>query len=203
MLYKIKEEEEMIASEPDMSFEGYTYADYVNFKFEYMVELIKGRIFKMSPAPRTSHQTILGNLYLTIGNYLKSKTCKVFLAPFDVILPIANKKGNKATTVVQPDIVVICNPAILKEAGCFGVPDFLIEILSPSTAKKDYQNKYEVYEEAGVNEYWIISPEGKSVEIFILENTKYKRIGTFLEGDVISSATLPGLEINLEEVFAM
>jgi Uma2 family endonuclease len=202
MSYKIKEEEEpSMAAEPDMTYGEYTYADYVNFKFDYMVELIRGRIFKMSPAPRITHQKISGNLFVKLSLYLEKRTCKIFHAPIDVILPIANKKDYNATTVVQPDLVIICNPAIIQETGCFGVPDFLIEILSPSTAKKDYQNKYDVYEEAGVNEYWIVSPEALTVEIFVLENKKYKRVGTFLDGDVISSATLPGLKIKVKEIF--
>jgi Uma2 family endonuclease len=201
-LYKIKEEEEpSMTAEPDLTFGEYTYADYVKFKFDYMVELIRGRIFKMSPAPRIAHQKISTNLTRLIANFLENKTCQVYHAPIDVILPIASKKDYNATTVVQPDLVIICNPAIIQETGCFGVPDFLIEILSPSTAKKDYQNKYDVYEEAGVNEYWIVSPEALTVEIFVLENKKYKRVGTFLDGDIIGSVTLPGLEINVDEIF--
>jgi Uma2 family endonuclease len=194
--------DENIVNEPEAMYgQTYTYADYVNFKFEEMVELIKGKIFKMSPAPRTSHQKISMGLSTIIFNFLKNKQCQVFHAPFDVILPIGNKKNDKATTVVQPDIVVICDPEIIKEAGCFGVPNLLIEILSPSTAKKDLQDKYNVYEEAGVDEYWIVYPEIHYIEVFILENNKYKPKVSYFKDDILKTAILPGLEIKIEDIF--
>jgi Uma2 family endonuclease len=200
--HKDSKDEILVVNEPEAMYgQTYTYADYVNFKFEEMVELIKGKIFKMSPAPRTTHQKISGNLFVCFATYLKHKQCQVFHAPFDVILPIGNKKNDNATTVVQPDIVVICNPEIIKEAGCFGVPNLLIEILSPSTAKKDLQDKYNVYEEAGVDEYWIVTPEIQCIEVFVLENNKYQRKGTYLKGDTVTPISLPELVIDLDEIF--
>src|SRR5690606_17818669 len=147
----------------------YTYADYLSFSFDYMVELIRGKIFKMSPAPKTIHQQISIRLSSHIFNELKGKKCQVFSAPFDVILPIAGKERLQSTTVVQPDIVIICNSDIVEEAGCFGAPDWIIEILSPHTSKKDLQLKYDIYEEAGVKEYWIVMPEQQLIEVFLLE----------------------------------
>ncbi|MFM2394395.1 MAG: hypothetical protein RLZZ546_2377 [Bacteroidota bacterium] len=179
----------------------YTYADYLKFEYEEMVELIRGRIFKMSPAPRTNHQIVSMNLSNIIYNSFKEKTCRVFNAPTDVILPIANKKRETATTVVQPDIFVICDLSIIEDSGIFGVPDLIIEILSPHTKKKDLQNKYDVYEEAGVKEYWIAMPEQKLVEVFVLENQKYKRIQTYVHTDILDCVTMPGLTIDLNEVF--
>jgi Uma2 family endonuclease len=179
----------------------YTYADYLKFEYEEMVELIRGRIFKMSPAPNTNHQRILGRLHLKLHNLLNGKKCEIFLAPTDVILPIANKKRESATTVVQPDIFVICNTSIVENGGIFGVPDLIIEILSPHTKKKDLQNKYDVYEEAGVKEYWIAMPEQKLVEVFVLENQKYKRIQTYVHTDILDCVTIYGLTIDLNEVF--
>jgi Uma2 family endonuclease len=179
----------------------YTYADYMKFEFEEMVELIRGKIFRMSPTPSSSHQLAAGNFYGPIWQLLKKSPCQVFIAPFDVILPIADKKRDKATTVVQPDICVICNPHIIEDAGCFGVPDWIIEILSPHTRKKDLQLKYDVYEEAGVKEYWIVMPQEKLVEVFILENGKYKRINTYAQDDELPSHTFPELVFKLEEVF--
>jgi Uma2 family endonuclease len=126
-----------ILNEPDVNYGyEYTYADYLKFEFEEMVELIKGKIFPMSPAPRSKHQLINGNIFGPLWSFLKNKKCQVFIVPFDVILPIANKKREKATTVVQPDICVICNPELVEEAGCFGVPDWIVEILSPHNSKK-------------------------------------------------------------------
>lgn len=179
----------------------YTYADYLKFEFEEMVELIRGKIFRMSPAPKASHQSVSVSLSSMIWTYLKGKTCRVYEAPFDVILPVSNKKREKATTVVQPDICVICNPEIVEEAGCFGVPDWIIEILSPHTSKKDLQLKYDVYEEAGVKEYWIVMPQEKLIEVFILENSKYKRVKTYAQDDEVPSNTLPALSLKLEDVF--
>ncbi|HMS67330.1 MAG TPA: Uma2 family endonuclease [Saprospiraceae bacterium] len=179
----------------------YTYADYLKFEFEEMVELIRGKIFRMSPAPKTIHQKVSGNLLGIFWQYLKQRECQVFHAPFDVILPVANKKREKATTVVQPDIVVICKPEIIEEGGCFGVPDLIIEILSPHTSKKDLQLKYDVYEEAGVPEYWIVMAELQLVEVFVLEYGKYQRITTYVKEDQIMPRSLPGLTIHLDEIF--
>ena len=111
----------------------YTYADYMKFEFEEMVELIRGKIFRMSPAPRSYHQEISGNLFLIFGIYFKNNPCKVFHAPFDVVLPIHHSTKDKSTTVVQPDICVICDLTKIDYAGCFGAPDLVIEIISKST----------------------------------------------------------------------
>ncbi len=191
-----------VANEPVMEYEReYTYADYLKFQFEEMVELIRGKIYKMSPAPKTSHQKISINFCVEIGYYLKGKKCQIFEAPTDIVLPIANKKRNKSTTVVQPDICIICNPIIIEDTAIFGVPDWIIEILSPSTAKKDRIEKYEVYEEAGVGEYWIVSPEYETVEVFLLENGKYSKKYVLDKNDKVKPFTLPELEIDLKEVF--
>ena len=90
----------------------YTYADYMKFELEEMVELIRGKIFRMSPAPKSYHQEIVGNLFLELGNYFKERACKAYLSPFDVVLPIENKTKNTSTTVVQPDLCVICDLCI-------------------------------------------------------------------------------------------
>lgn len=191
-----------VINEPIVPYDyEYTYADYLKFEFEEMVELIRGKIHRMSPAPRIVHQVISGELELIIGNYLKGKKCKMFHAPVDVVLPIANKKRTKATTVVQPDIMVICNPYIIEDKAIFGVPNWIIEILSLGTAPKDRGVKYDVYEEAGVGEYWIVSPEYETVEVFLLENGKYSKKYVLDKTEKIKPYTLPELEIDLKEVF--
>lgn len=190
------------ASEPTIDYDKeYTYADYVKFEFEEMVELIRGKIFKMSPAPRTIHQLISGNLFSIFHRFLKNQKCRVFYAPFDVILPIKNKKRDKATTVIQPDICIICTPEIIEDSGCFGVPDFIIEIVAGKQVKKDVQDKFSVYEEAGVSEYWIVFADSRCVEVFVLKNGMYHRINTFADDDAISVFTLPGLSISMDEIF--
>jgi Uma2 family endonuclease len=196
------EEQTNIANEPAIEFEReYTYADYLKFQFEEMVELIRGKIYRMSPAPRLVHQDISSNLEFAIKAFLKNKKCKMYHAPCDVVLPIESKKRNKATTIVQPDIVVICNPYIIEDKAIFGVPNWIIEILSPGTAPKDRGVKYDVYEEAGVSEYWIVSPEYETVEVFLLENGKYSKKYVLDKNGKVSPFTLPELEIDLKEVF--
>jgi Uma2 family endonuclease len=192
----------MKIDDPEVTYgRSFTYADYLKFDFEEMVEIIRGRIFRMSPAPKTLHQRILVNFIRVFSIALLKQKCQVFVAPFDVILPIANEKREKSTTVVQPDICIICDPSIIEEAGCFGVPDLIIEILSPSTTKKDINDKYAVYEEAGVKEYWIVMPESRLVEVFSLVNGLYQRIQTYVDTDTITPITLPDLMIDLSEIF--
>ncbi len=115
----------------------WTYADYLKFDFDYMVELIRGQvcqIYKMTPAPNSWHQEILGDLYVEFRKYFSDHPCKVYLARLDVILPVANEKRNSSTTVVQPDLCVICDLIKIEKAGCFGPPDLLVELLSPHTS---------------------------------------------------------------------
>ncbi len=201
--YKTKDESIIDkVKEPTIDYNKvYTYADYLKLEIEEMVEIIRGRIFRMSPAPRTNHQAISGNIYSAIHQKLKGKPCKVFHAPIDIVLPIENKKRNKSTTVVQPDICVICDPKIIEEKAIFGTPDFVIEIIAGKHVKKDTQIKYSVYEEAGVGEYWIVFADMRFVEVFILENGKFQRLNTFSEDDIIPVKTLPGLEISIDDIF--
>lgn len=188
--------------EPEISYnKHYTYRDYLDFTFEEMVEIIKGKLFRMSPAPSRSHQIISRNLSGTLYNQLKGNTCQFFTAPFDVILPVKGKDYEDSDRVVQPDIVVICDPEKIRERGCFGAPDWIIEILSPHTTKKDLQDKFALYEESGVSEYWVVEPRNQTVEVFVLENETYKRITTYAEDDEAPSHTIPGLMIKLKEVF--
>jgi Uma2 family endonuclease len=193
---------EIEAKEPVFDYsQSYTYGDYLKFEIEEMVEIIRGKIFRMSPAPRVKHQKISGNLYFKLMQNLKNTTCFVFYAPVDIVLPIENKKRNKSTTVVQPDICVICDPKIIEEKAIFGVPDFIIEIVAGKDVKKDTQIKFDLYQEAGVGEYWIVLADIKLVEVYILENDKYQRLNAFSEDDLVPVKTIPGLEIRIEEIF--
>jgi Uma2 family endonuclease len=191
----------MEVKEPDMTYDGYSYADYLGWNIPEMVEIIKGRVFKMNAAPKRIHQKISGRLFLKFGNFLEGKKCEVYDAPFDVRLS-KNYDGNDTIfTVVQPDICVICDPNKLDEAGCLGAPDLIVEILSPGNSKKELQNKYEVYEESGVLEYWVISPEAETLLVYTLINGKYQASKLYTSGDQISTPILPGLSIDLEELF--
>ena len=158
----------MDIKEPDLS-GSYTYADYMTWEWEQRAELILGKIFKMSPAPSSGHQRILGNLYVPIWNYLQGKKCQAFLAPFDVRLPGPSKKDRDIVTVVQPDICVICDSSKVDQRGCLGAPDWIIEILSKYTSAKDLNIKFDVYEASGVKEYWVVHPSEQTLLIYTLD----------------------------------
>jgi len=152
----------------------YTYADYLKWQFDEQIELIKGRLYRMSPAPKRMHQSASGNLSFAIRQYMQECGCQVYDAPFDVRLPVQNKrKPEQIYTVVQPDISVICDLAKLDDDGCLGSPDWIIEITSPRTAKKDFDEKFHLYEQSGVREYWIVQPKEKSVNVYTLEKEQY------------------------------
>ncbi len=188
--------------EPSMPYDGqYTYADYLKFEYEHMVELIRGKIYKMTPAPSSFHQVISSEMLTYFLGHFKGKPCKVFHAPFDVVLPVKNQQKNTATTVVQPDICIICDVSKIDAAGCTGAPDLVVEILSPSTSKKDLNDKYSIYEESGVSEYWIVMPKEHLVEVFYLDNGKYNRTKTYTSDEMIKPILFPSLEIDLKEVF--
>lgn len=194
----------MKVEEPDLS-GTYTYADYLTWQWGEMTELIRGKIFKMSPAPSSRHQKISGRLFLKIGNFLEGNKCQLFSAPFDVRLPIS-KKGEtdeEIITVVQPDLCVVCDPTKIDERGCLGAPDWIIEILSQHTSSKDLREKFDVYEEAGVKEYWVVHPHAQTVLVFTLDEIgKYRGIlKPYIRTDKISPVTLPGLTIDLSLVF--
>jgi Uma2 family endonuclease len=179
----------------------YTYADYLTWQMEEMVELIKGKIFKQAAAPRVNHQRVAGALFNILFNFLKGKKCEAFIAPFDVRLPIKSKRNEDIDTVVQPDICVVCNPEKIDELGCIGAPDLVLEILSPGNNKKELQNKYEVYEESGVKEYWVIHPNECTLLIYNLINGKYQASKLFTHGDVVKSDAVEGFQLDLTEIF--
>lgn len=180
---------------------SYTYADYLSWKIKERVELIMGKIHNMSPAPKVQHQQISIVLSSEIFNFLKGKQCNVFTAPFDVRLPVRNEKG-EPDTVVQPDISVICNNAKIDQNGCNGAPDLIVEIVSKNSVIRDLHEKFDLYEQCGVKEYWIIHPNDKSLSIFLLnEQGKYITSKPLTYGDIAKSRVLPDLEIDLNQVF--
>lgn len=189
--------------EPDFNYTGiYTYADYLKWTIEERLELIKGKIFRMS-APGRLHKNISGRMFLRLGNFLqRNRQCSVFVAPFDVRFSRKSFNDQDIITVLQPDICVVCDPSKLDERGCIGAPDIVVEILSPSNNKKELKNKYEAYEESGVKEYWIVSPQDKTFFRYILdENGRYQPTHLLTMGDIVTTSILPGLELDLEEVF--
>lgn len=166
-------------------------------------ELVRGESYDMSPAPSRQHQRLLVDLAVQIGSWLEGKSCELFTAPFDVILADPGQALEDAETVLQPDLVVVCDENKLQDCGCIGAPDWVIEILSPSTAARDHLEKRDLYEKHGVAEYWLVHP----TELLL---TRYRKslegrfgapIITALSGTT-AVAVLPGLEIDWERVAA-
>lgn len=184
--------------------ERFNYGQYYEWNDGERWELIDGIPYNMTPAPVRRHQGILMHLSLIVGNFLVGKPCQVYFAPFDVRLPDSEQQDDSdVPTVVQPDLVVICDEKKLDDRGCRGAPDLVMEILSPSTSRKDIGVKFNLYERHGVREYWIIHPAEESLMVFTLgEDGKFGRPQGYGRGDFATSAVLDGLELNLEEVFA-
>ena len=179
----------------------HSYADYLVWKFEERVELIKGWIFKMA-APNRAHQTMAGRLYLRMGNHFETHSCNLFFAPFDVRLTRKDAANNTVTTIVQPDLCVICDNEKLDKQGCVGAPDLVVEILSPGNSKKEMKQKFEIYEESGVREYWIIEPTEKFVFIYVLnENGKFYGLKPLTEDELLVSTIFPELQFELLPIF--
>lgn len=176
----------------------YTYADYLSWNLSERVELLWGKIFKMSPAPSTNHQRISSILHRNIANFLMNSSCEVFHAPFDVYLKINEQQPD---SVVQPDIVIVCDQSKLDEKGCQGAPDLVVEILSPSSAQKDLKYKLKLYEEAGIPEYWVVDPSNFLVQVFVLESGQYQSHRPYTYEDSIQSKVIQGFSIHLKEVF--
>ncbi len=179
----------------------YTYADYYKWRFEERVELIKGKIFKMSPAPGSVHQRVSSVLHVAIGSFLINSRCEVFSAPFDVRIPRKTKDDKDIITVLQPDICVICDPNKIDERGCVGAPDIVVEILPAGNSRKETKIKYEVYEEAGVKEYWIVDPIRETVQVHIWKEGTYIPLRTLVPDDILNSAVLPGFAFSLSKIF--
>ena len=177
----------------------YTYAEYLLWKFEERVELLKGKLFKMS-APSIYHQRISGRLFVKMYSYLEGKRCEAFSAPFDVVLKNPNGEDN---TVLQPDLCVVCDPEKLADGKrCYGAPDWVLEIVSPSNVEKELSKKMHIYEEAGVAEYWVLRPEEKELDIFVLQDNGYIGLKPRFAGEVVSPQKFPDLQINLSEIFS-
>lgn len=200
-IYNVDDDKYSVVEEPDPLY-SYTYSDYLKWKFEERLELFRGRIFRLS-APNRRHQEVSRALLVEVVNILKKSPCQAFSAPFDVRLPVKNrKKDTEVNTVVQPDLCIICDESKLDSRGCCGAPDLVVEILSPGNSKKEIRLKHELYEEAGVKEYWIINPEEENIVVFILnEEGKFSGLKMYAGGDTIECGAVPGLIINVTEIF--
>lgn len=183
----------------------YTYADYLTWMDDVRRELYNGFIQLMSPSPTMRHQVISFTLSRLLGNYLVENNCQGLAAPSDVRLPLTkkDKADNTIYTVVQPDLYVVCDLTKLDERGCLGAPDFIIEIVSASNSKRDVKDKFEIYQEHGVREYWIVNPNEEYVNVFVLDgNGKFQLIGMYAGDDKIPVNIFDGdLKVDLTKVF--
>ncbi len=188
----------------------FSYADYLTWQGDEMKEIINGMVYAFSAPLREHASAVISFLRKVLpftGSCQKEKgKCKIYTAPFDVRLPKNGETAdNKIYNVVQPDICVVCDESKLDEKGCIGAPDLIVEVYSPSTGKRDLNEKYFLYESSGVNEYWVVYPEAKAVTVFLLQpNRKYGDGTTYevVRGQTqVPVQTLEGLIIDLEELF--
>ena len=181
----------------------YRYGDYRTWSDDERWELIDGVAYDMTPAPGRIHQRMLVELTLQFGDFLRDKPCELYVAPFDVMLPVGDEVDDDVETVVQPDLLIVCDKSKSTERGIRGAPDLVVEILSPSTAKKDLREKLRAYERAGVREYWVIQPTDHTLMVFRLdERGQYGRPEIFGVGDQAPVGVLDALTIDLQRVFA-
>jgi len=173
----------------------YTYSDYIQWDDDVRCELIDGIPYLMA-GPNRHHQKVSRNLLVQLANFLKGKSCEVYHAPLDVRL----NPGTLDDTVVQPDLVIICDHSVLDDACCKGVPDMVVEILSPSTAGYDLTTKFSRYLKAGIREYWIVSPTEKTLAAHILKDSNYIT-HMYTKKDKAPVHVLEGCVIDLSDVF--
>ena len=174
----------------------YTYDDYLSWQDDQRWEIIDGKVYAMSPAPKPLHQVISRRITLFLGPLLEGKKCSLYYAPADVVFSEYN--------VVQPDIFVVCDLNKITDTNIKGAPDFIVEILSPSTAAKDQQEKKELYEKYGVKEYLLVDPDGQCVHRYVLDdNNRYGDSQVFDSQQDLPLASLPGIIIPLWKIFGI
>jgi Uma2 family endonuclease len=183
----------------------FTYFHYKQWPDDERWELINGDAFAMSPAPTVIHQEVVGNLYQLLSKY--SPKCKVFLSPIDVLLASENEGINEIDenlidTIVQPDIIIVCDKNKIKENNIKGAPNFIVEVLSPSTAKRDEGIKRDLYQNSGVEEYWLVHPKDKTINRYQLINGIYEKSEVFGSNDTITSSCLEDITIELNDIFS-
>lgn len=186
---------------PKKEGQNFTYADYLNWGDEERWEIFDGVPYLMT-GPTWEHQALLVGLSTQFYNYLVGKSCRVFIAPFDVRLPYKGENDEESRVVVQPDLIVICDRSKLKKTGCFGAPDLVLEIVSPASGKIDRILKFNRYERVGVREYWILDPDERVLTVFKLdENGRYGRPEVYSDEDKVRVGIFGDLEIDLPQAF--
>lgn len=178
------------------------YGDYLSWTDGLRYELIAGEAYLMSPGPDLPHQDVAGEIYHQARLALMGKPCRAFFAPLDVRLPRQNEADKQIDTVVQPDVLVVCDPGKLDRHGVRGAPDWIVEVLSPATAGHDQIKKRQLYEAHGVREYWLVHPIDKVLTVYRLQNGEYgKPAISQLEGET-PVGILPDIVIRWDELAA-
>jgi Uma2 family endonuclease len=178
--------------------EYFTYADYAGWDTDERYELIDGALYLMSPAPSVRHQEIVGELYAIFRNFLVDKPCRAFISPIDVRL----NADSEDDTVLQPDVIVVCDKSKIGSGSINGAPDLVVEVLSPSSERYDSGVKLDKYLDSGVRECWIVNPEAHTVRVYVGESEGGGTVRLYRESGAIESDILPGLTIPLVEIFA-
>ena len=180
----------------------HTYADYLTWPDDARYELIDGEAFLMAPAPLIEHQEVAGEVFRQLANQLDGKPCRPYIAPVDVRLPRTDEADAAIDTVVQPDVLVVCHSAKIDRRGVRGAPDWVLEVLSPSTAAHDQIAKRRTYERAGVREYWLVHPGDRTLTVYVLENGQYGRPEIYELKDETPIGVLPGVSIAWDALVA-
>ena len=181
----------------------WTYRDYCNLNDDKRNEIINGMISQQGmPASSVSHQHVLGELHFQIKRHLQNKPCRVYIAPLDVVLLDSNQEEDSADNIVQPDLIVLCDPSKVKNGrSCVGAPDLVVEILSPSSRRRDMIIKSALYAKYGVQEYWIVDPDDMSITVLQLKGSAYVIAFEVTEDIPFNSSVLPGLELEFNQIF--
>lgn len=183
--------------------ERFTFADVLTWDKGEHIEIINGEAFMMATLSRI-HQEICFEIGRQLGNYLEGKQCKVYPAPFGVrLFEQDGYRPEDVDTMVEPDISVVCDRSKLDKHGCKGAPDMIVEVLSPSTQRHDQLVKLNLYQRAGVREYWIVDPENKTVRVLLQTGDGSLRTHeVYSQVDVAKVNVLDGCFIELSKVFS-
>lgn len=178
----------------------YSYGDYRTWPENQRYELVDGAAFLMAPAPSLDHQTIAFEVGRQLANALENHPCRVLLAPLDVLLPLAGEADDAVTTVVQPDVLVVCDPAKLSSRGVRGAPDWVMDVVSPASSSHDQIIKLAAYERAGVREYWVVHPNDRLLNLYLHDGQGFVRSQiTELRGETPVSS-LGGIRVDWERI---
>ena len=175
--------------------EHHTYGEYLHWPDDARYELIDGVAYLMAPAPTLDHQEVAGEIFRQLANALEAKPCRAFIAPVDVRFPKAGEADEQVDTILQPDVLVVCDPSKLDRRGVRGAPDLVVEVLSPGTSSHDHVRKRRVYERAGVAEYWLVHPIDRMVTVYRLVNGEYSKPDVFELSGATPAGVLPDVII--------